>query len=168
MRHTLAVLTENTPGVLTRVAGLFARRGFNIESLAVGVTEHPHISRMTVVVDGDDRVIEQVTKQLHKLINVIKITDISEDQAIERELVLIKVSAEPATRSEISEIVNIFRAKIVDVAPKTLVIEATGDEDKVEAIIQLLKPFGIREVVRTGKVAMVRGSKVVKIAEEAV
>lgn len=159
MKHTLAVLVENRPGVLTRIAGLFARRGYNIESLAVGHTEDPTISRMTIVVDGDDRVIEQVTKQLHKLIDVIKLSDITEDESVERELILIKVNADPATRSEIMQIVDIFRARIVDIGRNTLIIEATGDQGKIAAIESSLRPFGIRELVRTGKIAMVRGPK---------
>lgn len=159
MRHTLAVLVENRPGVLTRVAGLFSRRGYNIESLAVGKTENSSISRMTIVVDGDDRIIEQVTKQLHKLIDVIKITDITADEYVDRELILIKVNADTAARAEIMQIVDIFRARIVDIGRKSLIIEATGDEGKINAITNALKPFGIRELVRTGKVAMVRSQK---------
>ncbi|MBZ4688626.1 MAG: acetolactate synthase small subunit [Clostridia bacterium] len=159
MKHTLSVLVENKPGVLTRVAGLFARRGYNIDSLAVGRTENPEISRMTIVVEGDDRVIEQVTKQLHKLIEVIKINDITEDEHVHRELILIKVNADPAHRMEIMQIVNVFRARVVDFGRNSLIIEVTGDEGKINAIENSLHPFGIREVVRTGKVAMVRGPK---------
>ncbi|MDW7674860.1 MAG: acetolactate synthase small subunit [Bacillota bacterium] len=160
MKHILAVLVENHAGVLTRVAGLFARRGYNIDSLAVGPTENPEISRMTIVVEGDAEVIEQVTKQLNKLIDVIKISDVTEEEYVGRELVLIKVTAEPQVRAEIMQIVDIFRARIVDIGRNTLIIEATGDEDKVNAIEQSLRPFGIKELVRTGKIAMVRGSKV--------
>ncbi|MBS3969850.1 MAG: acetolactate synthase small subunit [Clostridia bacterium] len=159
MKHTLAVLVENKPGVLTRIAGLFARRGYNIESLAVGETEEPSISRMTIVVEGDEKVIEQVTKQLHKLIEVIKLTDITQEENVDRELILIKVNAEPTVRAEIMQIVDIFRARIVDIGRDSLIIEATGDTGKIKAIETSLKPFGIRELVRTGKVAMVRGAK---------
>ncbi len=159
MKHTLAVLVENRPGVLTRIAGLFARRGYNIESLAVGETEDLSISRMTIVVEGDDRVIEQVTKQLHKLIEVIKLSDVSEEENVDRELILIKVGADPVQRAEIMQIVEIFRARIVDIGKNTLIIEATGDSGKIKAIQSSLRPFGIRELVRTGKIAMVRGAK---------
>ncbi|MEW6622736.1 MAG: acetolactate synthase small subunit [Bacillota bacterium] len=160
MKHTLAVLVENRPGVLTRIAGLFARRGYNIESLAVGETEDPTVSRMTIVVEGDEKVIEQVTKQLHKLVDVIKLSDISNEENVDRELILIKVNAEPQVRAEIMQIVDIFRARIVDIGRNTLIIEATGDSGKIKAIETSLKPFGIRELVRTGKIAMVRGPKV--------
>ena len=163
MRHTLAVLVENNPGVLTRVAGLFSRRGYNIDSLTVGRTESPNISRMTIVVAGDDLVLEQVTKQLHKLIDVIKINDVTSEQYVDRELVLIKVGADPAVRGEIMQIVDIFRARIVDIGRKTLMIECTGDEGKINAVIESLKPFGIKELVRTGKIAMLRGSKMTSI-----
>jgi acetolactate synthase-1/3 small subunit len=159
VKHTLAVLVENRPGVLTRIAGLFARRGYNIDSLAVGRTDNPLISRMTIVVDGDDRVIEQVSKQLYKLIDVIKLTDITNDEYVDREMILIKVNADPAIRGEIMQIVEIFRARIVDIGRNSLIIEATGDEGKINAIESALRPFGIREVVRTGKIAMSRGPK---------
>lgn len=159
MRHTLAVLVENQPGVLSRVAGLFSRRGYNIESLAVGQTQDPTVSRMTIVVDGDDRVIEQVVKQLNKLIEVIDIQDITEEEYVDRELILIKVNAEPPVRGEIMQIVEIFRARIVDIGKDTLIIECTGDEGKIRAIERSLRPFGIIELVRTGKIAMVRGPK---------
>ncbi len=160
MRHTLAVVVENNPGVLTRVAGLFSRRGFNIESLAVGRTENPRLSRMTIVVEGDDLIIEQVTKQLHKLVDVIKISDITSEEYVDRELMLIKVnSADQTLRAEIMQIVDIFRARIVDIGRKSLTIEATGDEGKINALELSLRPFGIREVVRTGKIAMLRGQK---------
>ena len=159
MKRTLAVLVENKPGVLTRIAGLFARRGYNITSLAVGETEDPTISRMTIVVDGDNRVLEQVTKQLHKLVDVIKLTDLSEEENVDRELILIKVNADPQTRAEIMQIVDIFRARIVDIGRNSLIIEATGDSGKIKAIESSLKPFGIKELVRTGKIAMVRGAK---------
>ena len=159
MKHTLAVLVENKSGVLSRVASLFSRRGYNIDSLAVGVTEDPDISRITIVVHGDDHVLEQVTKQLNKLIDVIKVSDIGSDDAVERELALIKVAADVDTRAEIMQIANIFRARIVDVAPKSVTVEITGDEGKIQAIEKLLRQFGIKEMVRTGKIAMVRGSK---------
>ncbi len=159
MKHTLAILVENKAGVLSRVASLFSRRGYNIDSLAVGVTEDPDISRITIVVHGDDHVLEQVTKQLNKLIDVIKVSDIGGDEAVERELALIKVSADVDTRAEIIQIANIFRGRIVDVAPKSMTVEITGDEGKIQAIEKLLRQFGIKELVRTGKIAMVRGSK---------
>lgn len=160
MKRTLAVLVENKPGVLTRIAGLFARRGFNIESLAVGETEDPTVSRMTIVVDGDERVLEQVEKQLNKLIDVIKLTDITEEEHVNRELILIKVSSPDAqTRQEIMQIVDVFRARIVDIGRDALIIEATGDQEKINAIQSALKPFGIKELARTGKIAMVRAPK---------
>ncbi|MFH1737122.1 MAG: acetolactate synthase small subunit [Actinomycetota bacterium] len=157
MRHTISALVENKPGVLVRIAGLFSRRGFNIESLAVGPTEKPNISRMTIVVDVADRPLEQVTKQLYKLINVIKVSDLKQDEAVDRELALFKVSAAPDKRAEIIEIVDIFRAKIIDATRKELIIECTGTEDKIEAIENMLKPYGIREMSRTGKIALARG-----------
>jgi acetolactate synthase-1/3 small subunit len=156
-KHTLAITVENQPGVLTRVATMFRRRGYNIESLAVGQTENPSISRMTVVVTGDDKIIEQVSKQLYKLVDVIKVVDITEERLVERELILIKVKADPGVRSEIVQLVEIFRARIVDIGKNTLIIEATGDAGKMEAIEDSLKPFGILELVRTGKIAIVRG-----------
>ncbi|HZJ84329.1 MAG TPA: acetolactate synthase small subunit [Syntrophomonadaceae bacterium] len=157
-RHILAVTVENRPGVLTRVTTLFRRRGYNIESLAVGTTEIPSISRMTIEVEGDDQIIEQVTKQLYKLVDVIKIVDITEERSVDRELVLIKVKADTNVRAEIVQIVEIFRARIVDIGRNTLIIEATGDSGKISAIEDSLKPFGIVELVRTGKIAMVRGA----------
>lgn len=157
MKHTLSVLVENKPGVLTRIAALFARRGFNIESLAVGETENPNISRMTISVDGQDQPLEQVTKQLHKLINVIKITDLDPATSLDRELVMVKVKADADTRSEIMQIVEIFRAKIVDVSKGALIIEVTGTREKLAAIMSLLRPFGIQELVRTGRIAIDRG-----------
>jgi acetolactate synthase-1/3 small subunit len=162
MKHTVAVLVENKPGVLTRVAGLFSRRGFNIESLAVGVTENADTSRMTIVVSGDDNVLEQVMKQLNKLIDVIRVSDIPPEDSVNRELALIKVGVDSTTRAEVMQIVDIFRAKIVDVGSKSLIVEITGDESKINAIEQLLRQFGVREMVRTGKVAMNRGAKVVQ------
>lgn len=162
MKHTLAILVENKPGVLTRVAGLFSRRGFNIESLAVGVTENPDTSRITIVVSGDDNILEQVEKQLNKLIDVIRVSDIPPEDSVSRELALIKVGVDSTTRAEVMQIVDIFRAKIVDVGIKSLVVEVTGDESKINAIEQLLRQFGIKEMVRTGKIAMNRGAKVVQ------
>jgi acetolactate synthase-1/3 small subunit len=159
MRHTLSVLVENRHGVLARVAGMFARRGYNIDSLTVGVTEDPTISRMTIVVRGDDEVLEQVTKQLNKLIDVIRVSDLKAEDTVEREMALFKVSSDVNNRSEIMQIVDIFRARIIDVAPKSMIVEVTGDETKIEAIEQLLRPFGIKEMVRTGKVALRRGAK---------
>ncbi len=164
MRCTIAVLVENKPGVLARVASLFRRRGFNIESLAVGTTERDDISRMTIVVSGDERTIEQVMKQLNKLVEVIKISDLSHN-SVERELALVKVAATTANRGEIIEIANIFRARIVDVARDSLVIEITGDEDKINAFVDLMRNYGIKEMVRTGKIAMARGSKVTQISD---
>ncbi|MFA4955673.1 MAG: acetolactate synthase small subunit [Candidatus Methanoperedens sp.] len=162
MKHTLAILVENKPGVLTRVAGLFSRRGFNIESLAVGVTENLDTSRITIVVSGDDNILEQVEKQLNKLIDVIRVSDIPPEDSVSRELALIKVGVDSTTRAEVMQIVDIFRAKIVDVGIKSLVVEVTGDEGKINAIEQLLRQFGIKEMVRTGKIAMNRGAKVVQ------
>ncbi len=158
-KHTIAVLVENRFGVLSRVAGLFSARGYNIESLSVGETLDPTVSRMTLVVRGDEFVIEQVIKQLHKLIDVIKVTDLSEENHVEREMILVKVNAERTFRAEILRIADIFRAKVVDVTPVTYTLEATGEESKMTAIIELLRPFGIQELVRTGKVAIARGSK---------
>jgi acetolactate synthase-1/3 small subunit len=159
MRHTLSVLVENRHGVLARVAGMFARRGYNIDSLTVGVTEDPTISRMTIVVRGDDEVLEQVTKQLNKLIDVIRVSDLKAEDTVEREMALFKVNSDVNNRSEIMQIVDIFRARIIDVAPRSMIVEVTGDETKIEAIEQLLRPFGIKEMVRTGKVALRRGAK---------
>ncbi len=159
MKHTLAVLVENKSGVLSRVASLFSRRGYNIDSLAVGVTEDSDISRITIVVHGDDHVLEQVTKQLNKLVDVIKVSDIGGEDTVERELVLIKVTADVDTRAEIIQIADIFRARIVDVASKSMIVEVTGDESKVQAIEKLLRQFGIKEMVRTGKIALIRSPK---------
>ncbi|MDH7601951.1 MAG: acetolactate synthase small subunit [Armatimonadota bacterium] len=157
MQHTITVLVENKPGVLARVAGLFARRGFNIESLAVSITDDPTISRMTIVVTGDDSTLQQINKQTSKLIDVIKVIDYSGVPIVERELAMIKVKAEPSRRAEIMQIVDIFRAKIIDISETTFTIEVTGSVAKVDAIERLLSPFGITEVVRTGKIAMARG-----------
>lgn len=158
-KHTLAVLVKNKSGVLARVAGLFSRRGYNIDSLAVGVTEDPDVSRMTIVVHGDDAVLEQVTKQFNKLVDFITVSDIGRDDAVGRELALIKVAADLNSRAEIVQIANIFKARIVDIALNSMIIEVTGDEGKIEAIEKLLRQFGINEIVRTGKIALVRGPK---------
>ncbi|WP_330203927.1 acetolactate synthase small subunit [Cyanobacterium sp. Dongsha4] len=160
MKHTISVLVEDEAGVLTRIAGLFARRGFNIESLAVGPAEQSGISRITMVVPGDDDTIEQLTKQLHKLINVIKVTDITKIPCVERELMLVKVSANSSNRSEVLQIVQIFRAKVVDISDDSLILEVVGDPGKMVAIISMLSKFGIKEIARTGKVALVRESGV--------
>jgi acetolactate synthase-1/3 small subunit len=158
-RHTLSVLVENTPGVLARISGLFSRRGFNIDSLAVGPTEHPEISRMTIVVNVEDSPLEQVTKQLNKLVNVIKIVTLEPGQGVERELVLVKVRADASTRGQVLEAVQLFRAKVVDVAPDAVTIEATGNPEKLSAMLRVLEPFGIRELVQSGMVAVGRGSR---------
>jgi acetolactate synthase I/III small subunit len=157
MRHTIFVLVENKFGVLARVAGLFSGRGYNIDSLNVGETEDPSISRMTIVARGDDRIIEQITKQLNKLIDVIKVTDLTSEEHVERELVLIKVSAPSKVRSEIIQLADIFRSSVVDVSHESLVISAIGAEEKVNALIEMLEPYGIREIARSGKVAISRG-----------
>ena len=157
--HVLSLLVEDKPGLLTRVAGLFARRGFNIESLAVGVTEVPGLSRITVVVDVDELPLEQVTKQLNKLINVIKIVELDAVASVQREHMLIKVRADNQTRSNVLEVVNLFRAQIVDYAPDALVVEVTGDKGKVEAFLRALEPFGIKELAQSGLVAIGRGGK---------
>ena len=158
-KHTIAVLVENKFGVLSRVAGLFSARGYNIESLSVGETLDPTVSRMTLVVHGDVFILEQVIKQLHKLIDVIKVTDLSEEDHVEREMLLIRVNAEPTARAEILRVGDIFRAKVVDVTATAYTLEATGEETKIDAIVELLRPFGIQELVRTGKVAIARGPK---------
>ncbi|MCK8824390.1 acetolactate synthase small subunit [Fuchsiella alkaliacetigena] len=159
MRHTVSILVANRSGVLVRVASLFSRRGYNIESLSVGTTDDPDVSRITVVVEGDEGIVEQVTKQLNKLVDIYKVSNISDDPSIDRNLALIKVKASLNNRSEIMQIVDVFRGKVVDVASESLVIEITGDEEKISAIEELLRPFGILEMVRTGKIAMVRGDK---------
>ena len=158
-KHTLSVLVENKAGVLTRVAGLFARRGFNIHSLAVGPTEHSDVSRITVVVDVEDLPLEQVTKQLNKLIPVIKIVELEPAASVQRELLLVKVRADLQTRSHVLETAQLFRAKVVDVAPDAVTIEATGNAEKLEALLRVLEPFGIRELVQSGLVALGRGSR---------
>ncbi|MFL6131135.1 MAG: acetolactate synthase small subunit [Mycobacteriales bacterium] len=158
-RHTLSVLVENKPGVLARVAGLFSRRGFNIESLAVGPTEHTEISRMTIVVAVEDLPLEQVTKQLNKLVNVIKIVELDPAQSVQRELLLVKVRADLPVRSAVLETVQLFRARVVDVSPESVTVEATGTADKLDALVRMLEPFGVRELVQSGMVAVGRGPR---------
>nr|YP_010330232.1 acetohydroxyacid synthase small subunit [Porphyridium aerugineum]UNJ17948.1 acetohydroxyacid synthase small subunit [Porphyridium aerugineum] len=160
MKHTLSVLVEDEAGVLSRIAGLFARRGFNIDSLAVGPAEQVGISRITMVVSGDNRTIEQLSKQLYKLINILKVQDVTTIPCVERELMILKVQADSKTRTEILQIVEIFRAKVVDLSDSCLIIEVTGDPGKMVAIKNLLDPFGILEIARTGKIALTRASKV--------
>lgn len=160
-KHILSVLVENKAGVLSRISGLFSRRGFNIDSLAVGTTQDETISRMTIVVNGDDYIVEQVSKQLNKLIDVIKIKRLDEKDTVSRELSLIKVGANSETRSHIIQIVNIFRAKIIDVSHETLTIEMTGTPEKHEALFDLLSPYGIKEIVKTGMVSIERGSNII-------
>ena len=162
MKHTIAVIVENKSGVLTRIAGLFSRRSFNIESLSVGATDNPDYSRMTLSVQGDEEVLEQVIKQLSKLINVIRVSELEPQESIERELAIIKVSADKQNRSEIMQLVSVFRAKIIDVSARSMIIEVTGDEQKVDALVLLLRQFGIKELARTGKVSMIRGARVIK------
>jgi acetolactate synthase-1/3 small subunit len=159
MRHIISVEVENRFGILARISSLFSARGFNIDSLAVGETEDPTVSRITMVVPGDDQIIEQVIKQLRKLIDVIKVVDLTNQDTVERELVLIKVNAKRADRAEIMRIVDIFRARIVDVHPFSFTIEATGTEDKIKGILTLLRPFGVKKLVRTGKIALAREGK---------
>ncbi|WP_116952441.1 acetolactate synthase small subunit [Jiangella endophytica] len=158
-KHTLSVLVENKPGVLARIAALFSRRGFNIDSLAVGPTEHPAVSRMTVVVDVEDSPLEQVTKQLNKLVNVLKIVELDPGQSVQRELVLVKVRTDNETRPHVLQTVELFRAKVVDVAADAVTIEATGSSDKLSALLKVLEPYGIRELVQSGVVAVGRGSR---------
>jgi len=157
MKHTISVLVENKPGVLARISGLFSGRGYNIDSLSVGETQDPSVSRMTIVSRGDDAILEQITKQLNKLIDVVKVQDFGDKEFVDRELMLIKVNFNAQNRPEIMQIVDIFRAKIIDVSHTNLTIEMTGADKKVSAFLDLMKPFGIKEVARTGKVAMARG-----------
>ncbi|MFL6121575.1 acetolactate synthase small subunit [Actinophytocola sp.] len=157
--HTLSVLVENKPGVLARVSGLFSRRGFNIESLAVGPTEHADVSRMTIVVAVDELPLEQVTKQLNKLVNVIKIVELDSQVSVQRELLLVKVRADATVRTQVLETVQLFRAKVVDVSPEALTVEATGTVDKLEALLRMLEPYGVREMVQSGMVAIGRGPR---------
>ena len=157
--HTLSVLVENKPGVLARIASLFARRGFNIDSLAVGPTEHPEISRMTIAVNVADKPLEQVTKQLNKLVNVIKIVELEPTSSVQRELVLVKVKADLESRSQVLEVVQLFRAKVIDVSTDAVTIEATGSADKLDALLRMLEPFGVKELVQSGMVAIGRGPR---------
>lgn len=159
MQHTISVLVSNKFGVLSRISGLFSGRGFNIESLNVAETNDPNVSRMTIVTTGDNKKIEQITKQLNKLIDIIKVVDLTEDHFIDREMVLVKVNAEARVREEILRVVEIFRAKVVDVSPATYTIEITGDEGKTKSFLDLLRPLGIKEIVRSGRIAMSRGMK---------
>ncbi|MEU4803571.1 acetolactate synthase small subunit [Actinosynnema sp. NPDC023587] len=158
-RHTLSVLVEDKPGVLARVAGLFSRRGFNIESLAVGRTEHPDISRMTIVVSVEELPLEQVTKQLNKLINVIKIVELEPAASVQRQLLLVKVRADATVRSQVLETVQLFRAKVVDVSLEAVTVEATGTSEKLDALLRMLEPYGLREIVQSGMVAIGRGAR---------
>ena len=160
-RHTLSVLVENKPGVLTRIAGMFARRNYNIHSLAVGPTEDPRVSRLTLVVGTEAVQLEQIIKQLNKLVNVLKIVELGEDDSVTREMQLVKVTAEPSHRSQIIELADVFRAKIVDVDHDSITIEAAGNPAKLEAMLELLAPYGIREMVRSGTIALARGSKAI-------
>ncbi|MEK8130985.1 acetolactate synthase small subunit [Paenibacillus filicis] len=156
-KHTISVLVNNQPGVLQRVSGLFGRRGFNIESITVGESEEKGLSRMVIVTSGDDKTLEQVSKQLYKLIDVIKVVDLSSNPMVARELALIKVSAEPSMRPEILGVVETFRAAVVDIGPSSLIVQVVGDSDKIDAMTELLKPYGIKELSRTGVTAMIRG-----------
>ena len=158
-RHTLSVLVENKPGVLARIAGLFSRRGFNIDSLAVGPTEHDDVSRMTIVVNVEELPLEQVTKQLNKLVEVLKIVELDPASSVQRELILVKVAADRASRSHVLETVQLFRAKVVDVAPDAVTIEATGNADKIDALLRVLEPYGVPELVQSGMVAVSRGPR---------
>ena len=163
MRHVLSALVQNQPGVLAHVSGMFASRGFNIDSLAVGETEDPHLSRITVVLVGDERALEQIRKQLEKIVTVVKVVDISREEYVERDLMLIKVDATPDRRAEIQSLTQIFRAKVVDVGPDQMMIEISGQERKLEAFIEAMRPHGIRELVRTGRIALVRNSHIPRL-----
>lgn len=165
MKHTVVALMEDRPGVLNRVVSLFRKRGFNIQSLTVGPTEIPEQSRMTLVVDGDEQVIEQVVKQLYKVIDVLKVSDLTDEPMVARELAMIKVAANNQTRSEIMQVADVFRAKIVDVGTNAIILEVTGTEQKIDALVQIVRGFGIKEMVRTGRVAMMRGSLVARDEE---
>ncbi|WP_438434711.1 acetolactate synthase small subunit [Gorillibacterium sp. sgz500922] len=158
-RHTISVLVNNQPGVLQRVAGLFGRRGYNIDSITVGASEEPGLSRMIIVTNGDDATMEQIEKQLYKLIDVIKVIDLSSNPNVEREVALIKVASEPSARPEILGVVETFRASVVDIGPSAMIVQAVGSTDKIDAIVELLKPYGIRELSRTGVTAMIRSLK---------
>jgi acetolactate synthase-1/3 small subunit len=165
MRHTISVLVENEFGVLARVAGLFSGRGFNIESLAVAETLDPTVSRITLVTRGDDQVLEQIEQQLNKLVSVIKVIDFADSPHVEREMALVKVTADEKTRAEVMNIVDIFRGKVIDVGPRSYIVELTGTEDKIQAVLELLSPLGIQEIVRTGRIAMHRGLSVLTAQE---
>ena len=165
MRHVLSALVQNQPGVLAHIAGMLASRGFNIDSLAVGETEDPHLSRMTFVLMGDDKVLDQVRKQLEKIVTVVKVLDISSEDYIERDLMLIKVTVPPERRGEIRELADIFRGRIVDVGPNQIMVEVSGPERKIEAFIELMRPYGIKELVRSGRIALVRTSRGQKAPE---
>jgi acetolactate synthase-1/3 small subunit len=158
VKHTIVALMEDHPGVLNRVVSLFRRRNFNIESLTVGHTEIPGVSRMTIGCEGSDTLVEQVTKQLYKVIEILKVSDVTEEKTVQRELALIKVAANSQTRGEVMQLADIYRARIVDVAPDSLMVEVTGPEDKIDSLLGLLRPFGIKEMVRTGRIAMMRGA----------
>ncbi len=158
-KHVLSVLVENKPGVLARIAGLFSRRGFNINSLAVGETERPEISRMTVLVDAEDAPLEQITKQLNKLVEVLKVVELEPQSAVERRIILVKVRTEPGTRSHVLQVADLFRARVVDVAPDSVTIEGTGKVDKLEALLANLEPYGVKELVQSGMVAVGRGPR---------
>ena len=159
MRHVLSALVHNQPGVLAHISGMLASRGFNIDSLAVGETEDPHLSRMTFVIMGDDSVLEQVRKQLEKIVTVVRVDDISSKDFVERDLMLIKITASPQQRLEIVLVAEMFRARVVDISPEDLMIEISGQERKIEAFIELMRPYGIRELARTGRIALVRGGR---------
>jgi len=159
MKHTISVLVNNRPGVLARTAGLFARRGFNIDSLAVSTTQDPNVSRMTIVVEGPDAVLEQISKQLYKLLDVIKVLDHQDESVVTRELALVKVDAEPSVRGEIMQTVAIFRANIIDVSDRAFTIEVTGGAEKIDALVNLLQKYGIREMMRTGRIVLSRGAR---------
>ncbi len=167
MRHVLSALVQNQPGVLAHVSGMLASRGFNIDSLAVGETEDPHLSRITFVVRGDDRVLEQIRKQLEKIVTIVRVIDISREAFVERDLMLIKIDAPPERRNEIRGLVHDFRGRIVDYGPEQLMIEISGRESKIEAFIELMRPYGIRELARTGRIALVRSSRPLDEADEA-
>ncbi len=166
MKHTVVALVEDRPGVLNRVASLFRRRGFNIDSLAVGGTDERGISRMTIVLDGADGIVEQVEKQLYKLIDVVKVSDLTKEEAVARELALIKVRCTPEQRREVLDLVDVFRASVVDVTPNSLIIQVVATGDTLEALLDNLRPYGIREMVRTGRVAMVRGNRATAVHEK--
>lgn len=157
MRHVLSALVQNQPGVLAQISGMFASRNFNIDSLAVGETENPEFSRMTIVIRGDDAVLEQVRKQLGKILTVVKVTDVSSMDYVERDLMLIKVRSTPSQRVEISQLIDSFRGRLVDISPESLIVEVSGQEGKIEAFIELMRPYGIVETARTGRIALVRG-----------